>query len=265
MEKQTVIVLPRITPFHLALGFSVILVGVSYCLYTGNKANFKTFRYEMVDGRPILVDDMEKVEDKKKTIKEPSQNDDKPIVSLGGVGGKEKETTPTPSVEKSDIKPAIMPQLQAITPSVREAFFTKYAKVAISEMNRTGVPASITMAQAAIEGRFGTSSLVGKAKNHFGIKCFSKTCPKGHCINKTDDTHKDFFKTYKTDEGSFVDHSDFLVRNGYKKACNGSKDYKVWSGVLQQKGYATDGKYGQTIVQIVQTYGLDKFDKLSNL
>ena len=258
MQKSTIEV--KITRYHIVLLIAAFVLYVCFRLVKDNKAQFGFTRYHTVEGISLPKT---QTEDKKKTIDEPQKNDDdKPIVSFGG---KEKESTPTPSVEKDDIKPATSKEVAEITPSVREEFFTRFGKLAVSEMHRTGVPASITMAQAAIEGRFGTSTLVRTNKNHFGIKCFSKTCPSGHCSNKTDDSHKDFFRVYSTDEKSFSDHSDFLVKNGYKKAANSSKDYRVWTQALQKQGYATDKNYGKKLDKIIENFGLDKLDKMSNL
>jgi flagellum-specific peptidoglycan hydrolase FlgJ len=139
----------------------------------------------------------------------------------------------------------------------------KYAPVAMSEMRKTGVPASVTLAQALLESNAGESKLATKTNNHFGIKCFSKRCKRGHCANFTDDSHKDFFVKYADTKGSFRAHSQFLLKgNRYRQLFEfESTDYRNWSRGLGKAGYATDKKYGDKLIAIIQTLGLDRYDK----
>ena len=80
----------------------------------------------------------------------------------------------------------------------QRAYVDRYADAAIKEMHKYGIPASITLAQGLIESNCGESKLATRNNNHFGIKCFSRSCKKGHCSNFTDDSHKDFFRIYKS-------------------------------------------------------------------
>ncbi len=163
------------------------------------------------------------------------------------------------------MKPATVEQInKVVTPSVRQRFIETYAPIAVEEQNRTGVPASITMAQAIIEGKCGLSTLARKANNHFGIKCFRKNCPNGHCVVHKDDTPTDRFKTFTTAESSFVFHSNLLVKT-YKPLTNGSKNYQVWVNVLDKLGYATDPQYGAKLKKIIKSYGLDILDKMPDM
>ena len=142
------------------------------------------------------------------------------------------------------------------------AYIARYSNVAVSEMNKFGIPASITMAQAIIESRSGTSILAVKNNNHFGIKCFSKTCPPGHCSNHTDDSHKDFFVKFESVWASFRAHSNFLQKNGYANAAKKGTTYKVWAKVLRERGYATDSNYDKKLIAIIARYELDRLDSL---
>jgi flagellum-specific peptidoglycan hydrolase FlgJ len=139
-------------------------------------------------------------------------------------------------------------------------YVKQYSKIAKLEENRTGIPASITLAQGLLESDAGQSRLTKSASNHFGIKCFSHNCKKGHCKNFTDDTHKDFFIVYKSAWQSFKAHSDFL-KNGsrYSKLFRLSKkDYKGWANGLKSAGYATDKRYHEKLILIIEALRLDK-------
>jgi flagellum-specific peptidoglycan hydrolase FlgJ len=158
------------------------------------------------------------------------------------------------------------PQAPATLAELRDQdnrdYIKKYAEIAVKEMHRTGVPASISMSQALIESRAGHSNLAKKSNNHFGIKCFSKSCAPGHCQNFSDDHHKDFFRNFKTPEESWKAHSELLQRPHYQSlAKNGSDNYKAWARGLKQKGYATAGHYDKTLISIIERYDLHKLDK----
>jgi flagellum-specific peptidoglycan hydrolase FlgJ len=137
-------------------------------------------------------------------------------------------------------------------------YVAKYAPIAKLEEKKTGVPASITLAQGLLESDAGGSRLTQKAQNHFGIKCFSSHCHKGHCKNFTDDTHKDFFVVYQSAWQSFRAHSDFLKKGSrYQSLFNLPKhDYKAWAKGLRAAGYATDKKYDQKLIQIIEMLSL---------
>ncbi len=140
-------------------------------------------------------------------------------------------------------------------------YVQRFAPVAISEMKKFGIPASITLAQALLESNVGESRLTKANKNHFGIKCFSQKCKKGHCANFTDDTHKDFFRVYQSAWESYRAHSGFLQGKRYQHLKNlGPKDYKGWANGLSKAGYATDKKYAEKLIKIIETLGLDKYD-----
>lgn len=144
-----------------------------------------------------------------------------------------------------------------------EAYVEKYAPVAVTEMRKFGIPASVTLAQGLLESDAGQSKLARATNNHFGIKCFSRRCAKGHCQNFTDDTHKDFFRTFGSAWGSFRAHSEFL-KNGdrynflFRLA---SDDAYGWATGLQKAGYATDKQYARKLLALIQKFNLRRFDK----
>ena len=122
-------------------------------------------------------------------------------------------------------------------------YINRFSDIARTEMKKYGIPASIKMAQALIESRAGNSKLAQKNSNHFGMKCFSKNCPKGHCSNFFDDHHKDFFRKYDSAWASWRSHSQMIVSGRYKPLLKHGNDYKKWADGLKELGYATDKKY----------------------
>ncbi len=143
-----------------------------------------------------------------------------------------------------------------------KAYIERYSKVAVAEMDKFGIPASITMAQAIVESRSGTSVLAARNNNHFGIKCFSKSCPKGHCSNFTDDHHKDFFRKFANATDSWREHSQFLMKYRYRDLLKYGKNYHVWAKGLRDFGYATDKSYDKKLISIIERYELFKLDDL---
>lgn len=158
------------------------------------------------------------------------------------------------------VNPQAPAELRELRKKENLKYIKKYKQLAQKEMRRTGIPASIKMAQALIESRAGSSNLAMKNNNHFGIKCFSKKCKKGHCSNHTDDSHKDFFIKFKSPEDSWMAHSKFIGKSRYERLFNYGKDYKKWANGLQACGYATDKKYGSKLIRIIEIYDLHKLD-----
>ena len=147
--------------------------------------------------------------------------------------------------------------------TLRTEYIDTYADVAVAEMRAFGIPASITLAQGLLESVAGTSRLATQTNNHFGMKCFSKKCAPGHCRNFDDDHHKDFFRAYAHPRESFRAHSKFL-RDGKRYAglfkLRGD-DYEGWARGLSKAGYATDPKYADKLISLVERYELDRFDE----
>lgn len=143
------------------------------------------------------------------------------------------------------------------------AYVDKYQLVALAEMQTHGIPASITLAQGLLESGTGKSTLARKNHNHFGIKCFSKKCRKGHCSNHSDDHHKDFFRTFENPEESFRAHSKVLLKSRYKPLfALKITDYKGWSHGLRKAGYATDPRYGDKLIRMIEDLELWRYDRL---
>ncbi len=141
------------------------------------------------------------------------------------------------------------------------AYIKRFVKVAQSEMKRYGIPASIKLAQGLIESNAGESPLSRKNNNHFGMKCFSKRCKKGHCSNFTDDSHKDFFRRYNSAWESYRAHSVMLQGKRYKHLQKLGVDYKAWALGLKKAGYATDKKYAQKLIHLIENLGLQQYDQ----
>ena len=152
---------------------------------------------------------------------------------------------------------------QRETGTPQERYISRYATIAVNEMYRTGVPASITLAQGIIESRSGRSTLAVDGNNHFGIKCHNSW--KGKTMLADDDRKNECFRVYDSAEESFRDHSDFLrYRDRYKFLFDfQTTDYKSWAYGLKQAGYATDPSYASKLIQCVEDYGLTRFDRMT--
>lgn len=145
-----------------------------------------------------------------------------------------------------------------------KAYILRFQNVARAEMNKFGIPASVKIAQALIESDGGTSFLATSANNHFGIKCKQRNCKKGHCVNRADDSHKDFFLIHASAWESYRAHSNLIADPGWRYAhligkCG--KDYKCWATGLREAGYATDKKYDQKLIHRIEKYKLHLLDE----
>lgn len=155
----------------------------------------------------------------------------------------------------------VSPKVVAIKARKVQAYLAAYAPIAIEEMHAHGIPASITLAQGLLESNVGDSKLAQRNNNHFGIKCFSRSCAKGHCSNYTDDSHKDFFRIYATAEESYREHSTFLKRPRYASLQQyPPTDYKNWAHGLKKAGYATDPRYAYKLIGIIEALDLHQYD-----
>lgn len=142
-----------------------------------------------------------------------------------------------------------------------EQYITLYKGAAIEEMIKSGIPASITLAQGMLESAFGNSRLAKKAKNHFGIKCHSDWS--GPSVKKDDDAKNECFRKYKNVWESYRDHSKFLTGKSryaflfeYK-----TTDYKSWAKGLKKAGYATNPKYPRLLIDLIERYELHQYDR----
>ncbi len=144
--------------------------------------------------------------------------------------------------------------------NAREEYIRKYQLLAIEEMGRTGIPASIKMAQGILESGNGNSELARKSNNHFGIKC--KTGWRGQKVYYDDDERGECFRKYKSVHDSYIDHSNFLMTSPryaflFKLS---PTDYKGWAKGLKQAGYATAGHYANTLIKIIEDNKLHRLD-----
>lgn len=155
---------------------------------------------------------------------------------------------------------AALPEDNAKTKK-EKAYIRRFQKTAREEMKRFDIPASIKMAQGLLESGAGESGLSKRNNNHFGIKCFSKKCKKGHCSNHSDDHHKDFFVKYKSSWESWRAHSKLLNGKHYKSLKEHGTDYEAWAYGLKKLGYATDPNYPEKLLNKIKKYKLYLLDQ----
>lgn len=144
--------------------------------------------------------------------------------------------------------------------SVRaQRYIEKYYSLAMAEQVRSGVPASVTLAQGVLETEAGRSELACAANNHFGIKC--KSDYQGEKFFHDDDAPKECFKMYRCAEDSYKDHSDYLKRNPrYNPLFSLSQtDYAAWAVCLKKCGYATNPQYAQRLIRIIEDFKLQQY------
>ena len=145
----------------------------------------------------------------------------------------------------------------------QERYIQKWAPTAVREMYRSGVPASITLAQGILESRYGLSPLASEGNNHFGIKCHKDW--KGKSMRYDDDAKGECFRVYDSADESFQDHSDFLrYRDRYKFLFDLKiTDYKGWAYGLKKAGYATDPNYPAKLIKYIEDYKLYEYDTMT--
>lgn len=142
-------------------------------------------------------------------------------------------------------------------------YIRTYRQLAVDEMIRTGVPASIKLAQGIHETEAGQSDLVNRSNNHFGIKC--KTGWQGNKVYHDDDARGECFRSYDKAEDSYSDHSNFL-RGNQRYAFLfelDPTDYKSWAFGLKKAGYATNIKYSQILIKLIEDYNLQQYSLIA--
>ncbi|MCB9267748.1 MAG: LysM peptidoglycan-binding domain-containing protein [Lewinellaceae bacterium] len=155
----------------------------------------------------------------------------------------------------------------------RLRYIDQFKEIAIREMERAGIPASIKLAQAILESNSGKSDLARRANNHFGIKCGNDW--NGKTFYKKDDDYNEegklvesCFRSYKNPEMSFIAHSEFLrdpakqYRYGFLFRLDPT-DYKAWAEGLRRAGYATSANYSLKLIDIIERYQLNFYDSLT--
>ena len=178
-----------------------------------------------------------------------------------GVVLNESKPEKLPSVNEKEITKKLIkkdPKLNKHTLN----YIRNYASIAVNEMHLHKIPASITLAQGILESGNGKSDLASKSNNHFGIKCH--TGWKGQKVYHDDDAKGECFRKYQYVETSYHDHSAFLTkRKRYAFLFNyRTRDYKKWAKGLKKAGYATDKKYPNKLIKIIEDYKLYEFDKV---
>lgn len=181
---------------------------------------------------------------------------------------KSKKVKPSSSKKESSKKEVVVTPSETETPKVTKkysdvkmAYIDRYSNIAMEEMRRYKIPASITLAQGILESSSGKSQLTRKSNNHFGIKCH-----KGWTGGRTyhdDDEKGECFRVYKHPESSFRDHSLFLAERTRYAGLFELKitDYKGWAKGLRKAGYATDKRYPEKLINIIESYDLNQYDK----
>lgn len=150
--------------------------------------------------------------------------------------------------------------LVSFSQMTKEQYIAKYKDLAINEMNRTGIPASIKLAQGLLESGFGNSRLAREANNHFGLKCHKNW--NGPTIYHDDDEKNECFRKYRNVEESYRDHSDYIKKNQrYAFLFElDITDYKGWAYGLKKAGYATNPKYAELLIKTIEDNKLYLFD-----
>lgn len=143
------------------------------------------------------------------------------------------------------------------------AYIARFGPVAIAEMRRTGIPASVTLAQGLLESNAGDAPLAARANNHFSIRCFSKHCKRGHCVTMGKDSRADFFLRYPAAWRSFRAHTQVLQRDERCAPLFQTKrgDCYFWAQGLATAGYSTDERYADKLLAIIRALALQDLDK----
>ncbi len=169
---------------------------------------------------------------------------------------KEVKTKKEKSKKKKAKKVIIVPKILNT-----EDYVKYYSNIAMDEMVQFGIPASITLAQGILESGAGKGRLAVQANNHFGIKCHDWN---GKKIYHDDDEEQECFRKYDNPEYSYRDHSLFLTnRVRYSFLFDFKRDdYKQWAKGLKKAGYATDPKYPEKLIDLIERYELYKYDNI---
>jgi len=160
---------------------------------------------------------------------------------------------------------AVVVGIAAFADTPQQKYVEKWLATAQAEMARSGVPASITLAQGILESDSGQSDLAASSNNHFGIKCHSDWT--GRTVLHQAETGMECFRAYNNAEESFRDHSDFLrFQDRYKPLFDlDPTDYKAWAKGLKKAGYATDSKYPDKLIKVIEDNRLYIYDSGATL
>ena len=163
-----------------------------------------------------------------------------------------------PSHSKTEILEAT--QKVKVTQEMVLNYISNFKAIAKENMSSKGIPASITLAQGILESGAGTGDLALQANNHFGIKCHKEWT--GESVRHDDDSAQECFRKYSQPEQSYRDHSDFLTSRPWYSSLFllPKNDYVAWAKGLKKSGYATDVKYPQKLIGIIERYQLQQYD-----
>lgn len=147
--------------------------------------------------------------------------------------------------------------------TVYNNYIRDYADLAVDQMKRYKIPASITLSQGLLESGAGQSTLARRSNNHFGIKCGNNWT--GRSVRANDDAPNECFRAYSNVKDSYEDHSKFLTQNRRYASLFSLKqtDYRGWAQGLKKAGYATDRSYATKLISIIEDYELYKYDTKS--
>lgn len=157
--------------------------------------------------------------------------------------------------EKKGIPAHIVKEKEAILVQ----YLQEFGPIARAEQEQYNIPISITLAQGLLESNAGDSKLAKESSNHFGIKCRSK-CKGCTCRNYQDDDFYDMFRVFNSAKESYREHSILLSSNRYKHLKKLDNDYKQWAHGLKKAGYATDKKYAEKLIKIIEALKLYQYD-----
>ena len=198
---------------------------------------------------------------KKVTVKTRSEieKDKTPIVASKTISEKPNK----PLLNKIETETLVATSTITTTKNTIEDYITLYAPLAVESMKNYGIPASIKLAQGILESGSGNGTLCRTANNHFGIKCKEEWT--GESVAHTDDAPDECFRKYPSALDSYNDHSEFLAnRSFYRNLFTLDKsDYKAWANGLKKAGYATDPRYPQKLISIIERYKLYEYDRIA--
>lgn len=209
---------------------------------------------------------------KEKIAKEYGNGDNKKKkVVVTTASAVKKENTPIaepkpakpvkPLLEKDDSETLIATSKVNVSKNTVEDYIDLYSGAAMQSMKTYGIPASIKLAQGILESGSGNGTLCRTANNHFGIKCKEEWT--GETVSHTDDAPDECFRKYHSAMESYNDHSEFLANRVYYKNLFAldKSDYSAWAKGLKKAGYATDPRYPQKLISIIERYKLYEYDQ----
>lgn len=197
------------------------------------------------------------------TAKRPVASNSRTVPSKSGTTSSNSATTIHSNSQKANSESTVVLEATTsvkVTTKLVLEYIETYKEIAKNNMIQNGIPASITLGQAILESGAGTGPLSAQANNHFGIKCHKEWS--GPSIRYTDDEENECFRKYNDPSESFRDHSFFLTsRPRYADLFKLNKDdYKMWAKGLKAAGYATDPKYPDKLISLIERYELQRFD-----